>query len=615
MLKRIITVIILSSFVIRHSSLAETTITGPGSLPSATPTLSDEVVFINGSGASAKLKRATFTTLSGILGGGLTIGTSSITSGTSGNVLYDNGGTLGELGKSPGGANTLDNGKLVTFGSDGSINVSSSSGAGLVSTVQSTATAGIGVTLSGATTAKGVYVQQLSSGESGFYATGSSAANGIVLNNGASDTFAVGMDGTITAGTWQGSPIAMAKLAVDPLARANHTGTQTLSTISDAGTFASKNTASAVNMTGGSFVWNTSALIISEAGITLPDGDITAAHFDGDGAAITGIDAANIASGTAVVGVGGTGRTSSTAYAVICGGTTSTGAQQSVVSVGTSGQVLTSNGAGALPTFQTAPSSGITIGMTTTSGASANDILISDGTVVQKITPGTGVAPALGNAVNGASGLLTYGLIGTSGTKIPLLDDVNTWSANQVVNATLYALNVTSTNNVTATNYVFSSASGVIAWGGESQVQRYGTASWKWNYDQNAANPTDVIHKSASGITGTDRNGADFIIESGDSTGTGTSDIIFKTPTAGSTGTTARVAAEKFRVNSTAVTASVPVKPPSYIVSGLPTASTVGAGSMAFVTDATSTTTYTTVSGGGANKVLVISDGTNWIIH
>jgi hypothetical protein len=51
---------------------------------------------------------------------------------------------------------------------------------------------------------------------------------------------------------------------------------------------------------------------------------------------------------------GGTGAASATAYAVQCGGTTSTGAHQSIASVGTSGQVLTSNGAGALPTFQTA---------------------------------------------------------------------------------------------------------------------------------------------------------------------------------------------------------------------------------------------------------------------
>lgn len=49
---------------------------------------------------------------------------------------------------------------------------------------------------------------------------------------------------------------------------------------------------------------------------------------------------------------GGTGRSSATAYGVLCGGTTSTGAQQSIASVGTSGQVLVSNGASALPTFQ-----------------------------------------------------------------------------------------------------------------------------------------------------------------------------------------------------------------------------------------------------------------------
>jgi len=49
---------------------------------------------------------------------------------------------------------------------------------------------------------------------------------------------------------------------------------------------------------------------------------------------------------------GGTGRSSATAYAVICGGTTATGDHQSIASVGTAGQILTSNGAGALPTFQ-----------------------------------------------------------------------------------------------------------------------------------------------------------------------------------------------------------------------------------------------------------------------
>lgn len=55
---------------------------------------------------------------------------------------------------------------------------------------------------------------------------------------------------------------------------------------------------------------------------------------------------------------GGTGNTSLTTYAVLCGGTTSTGAIQSVAGIGASGQVLTSNGAGTLPTFQNVSGTG-----------------------------------------------------------------------------------------------------------------------------------------------------------------------------------------------------------------------------------------------------------------
>lgn len=58
-----------------------------------------------------------------------------------------------------------------------------------------------------------------------------------------------------------------------------------------------------------------------------------------------------------VVANGGSGRSSTTAYAVICGGTGSTTAHQSIASVGSANQVLTSNGASSLPTFQNAGSS------------------------------------------------------------------------------------------------------------------------------------------------------------------------------------------------------------------------------------------------------------------
>jgi hypothetical protein len=77
------------------------------------------------------------------------------------------------------------------------------------------------------------------------------------------------------------------------------------------------------------------------------------------------------------VASGGSGRATATAYAVICGGTTNTGAHQSIAGVGTSGQVLTSNGAGALPTFQDAAGGGEPTEQTTTSTGTQNDFSLS----------------------------------------------------------------------------------------------------------------------------------------------------------------------------------------------------------------------------------------------
>jgi hypothetical protein len=66
----------------------------------------------------------------------------------------------------------------------------------------------------------------------------------------------------------------------------------------------------------------------------------------------TGLPLTTGVTGTLPVTNGGTGVTSNTAYAVLTGGTTSTGAIQSIASVGTAGQRLVSNGSGSLPTFQ-----------------------------------------------------------------------------------------------------------------------------------------------------------------------------------------------------------------------------------------------------------------------
>lgn len=100
-------------------------------------------------------------------------------------------------------------------------------------------------------------------------------------------------------------------------------------------------------------------------------------------AAVAGTDYYNPGGTDVAVADGGTGRSTNTAYAVVCGGTTNGGAEQSIVSVGTAGQVLTSNGAGALPTFQT--STAVTFQVTTPANTSLSGTAHSLGSTPSRI--------------------------------------------------------------------------------------------------------------------------------------------------------------------------------------------------------------------------------------
>ncbi len=169
---------------------------------------------------------------------------------------------------------------------------------------------------------------------------------------------------------------------------------------------------SSANTIAGLATGNNGILITSSGGIpsissTLPSavqGNITA----------LGTIASGVWNGTAInVAHGGTGLSTATAYAVLCGGTTATGPFQSIASVGTTGQVLTSNGPGALPTFQALGGSSVgrllsiqyftTSGTyTPTSGAATVDVQVVSG-------GGGGGAATTDGTIGGGGGYGGYG--------------------------------------------------------------------------------------------------------------------------------------------------------------------------------------------------------------
>lgn len=295
---------------------------------------------------------------------------------------------------------------------------------------------------------------------------------------------------------------------------------------------------------------------------------------------------------------------------------------------------------------------GISINVTPTTSAASGDILTSDGSKVQKLTPGTGVSTALANAVNGSGGLLTYGIIGTSGAAVPLLNAANTFASGQVFGGSsgdYFALAASGTRALRLSSNGFGLGtaswllgmydSGVLQSPSSTTFYFEGTAAFRgdslfygdvyWN-DGTAFNKpaTDVImlmdkYSSANACTLRVAN----IVSSSTSWEASVQDwkteanVLRLGSDVGSGGGTARDVklirggVVKVTLGANTTDHAQPVKLPSYTVAGLPSASTCGAGSMAFVTDSTSSTAYTTVSGGGSNQVLVISDGTNWVVH
>jgi hypothetical protein len=172
---------------------------------------------------------------------------------------------------------------------------------------------------------------------------------------------------------------------------------------------------------------------------------------------------ADPAFGTAVVAGGGTGLTSTTAYAVLCGGTTSTGNLQSIAGVGTSGQVLTSNGASALPTFQAAASGSLVKISTQTVNAAASVLFTSGITttynnyllIVSSITTsGAGGGLVAQLSTNGGSSYIATVYLNASPTATTGLYVTFTGTSNPA-SAITHLMNLTAGSGYVTSNTVF----------------------------------------------------------------------------------------------------------------------------------------------------------------
>lgn len=237
-------------------------------------------------------------------------------------------------------------------------------------------------------------------------------ATGLLIQNSAvtiADT-----SGDITAGKYNtvaisGSSTPNLTVSGTATISGTNTGDQTNIT-GNAGTATALQTGRTIN---GTTFDGTANITVTAAAGTLT-GSTLASGVTISSLTTVGTIASGVWNGTDIaVADGGTGVGSLTAYAPIFGGTTSTGAVQSGT-VGSAGQVLTSNGAGALPTFQS-PAGG---GNVTGPGSSTDNAVVrfdgTGGTLIQNSA--VTIADTTGDITGGAYNKVTITAPATGST-------------------------------------------------------------------------------------------------------------------------------------------------------------------------------------------------------
>lgn len=155
--------------------------------------------------------------------------------------------------------------------------------------------------------------------------------------------------------------------------------------------------ASSTNLAIPTYSGTSGKLLLNNSGATISAGTITAISFSGDGASLTGLAAGNISSGTLPIARGGTNTTVTPTNG---GAVYGNGSSYAFTAQGSSGQVLTSNGAAA-PTWQTPTASGGTV-TDVLDGAGMNFTSFSTSGTITLGTPST-LTTSTTNATTAAS--------------------------------------------------------------------------------------------------------------------------------------------------------------------------------------------------------------------
>lgn len=319
------------------------------------------------------------------------------------------------------GAKTFDSGTLILAGAtSGTITLNAAATAGTQTITLPAASGTIALTsdipADPVPLANGGTGAALTASNGGvFYSTGSAGA----ILAGTATAGKMLRSGATAAPTWSTATFPNTATNANRLLRADGTN-WVESTVNYANSYNANEIvfASSANTLSGLATVNNGVLVTNGSGVpsfstTLPAS--TLSNITTVGTVTSGTWQAD----TITVPYGGTGNTTFTAYSVICAGATATGAFQNVSGVGTSGQVLTSNGAGALPTWQSAASAG------TVNAGTINELAYyaANGTTVSGLTTGND------------------GVLITSGTGVPSI-------SSTIPSAT--QLNITSLGTVTA---------------------------------------------------------------------------------------------------------------------------------------------------------------------